>query len=111
MGFDKLNGKKIKCKCKVGYRGKYCDIWYCNKNCNNNGICKGPSTCHCYPLYKGKKCDTYFINKYLSPVKDNTYMVENQGKLNILFKILLGFATALIISLFLAIIIIDFYKN
>ncbi|KAF0990317.1 LOW QUALITY PROTEIN: hypothetical protein HZS_2228 [Henneguya salminicola] len=77
---DKLNGKKIKCKCKEGYRGKYCDNWYCNKNCNNNGICEGPNTCNCYHLYNGMKCDKHLIEKYLNPVKENCYHQNNSIK-------------------------------
>ncbi|KAF0989566.1 hypothetical protein HZS_2275 [Henneguya salminicola] len=67
MEMEFINKKKINCKCYLGYRGKYCDRWYCNKNCNNNGLCEGPNTCHCHPLYKGEKCNMYLIDKTLNP--------------------------------------------
>ncbi|KAF0985519.1 hypothetical protein HZS_3373, partial [Henneguya salminicola] len=62
-----INKNRITCKCKKGYHGKYCENWYCNKNCNNNGICEGPYTCHCYPFYHGKHCDMYQVDKNMDP--------------------------------------------
>ncbi|KAF0989989.1 hypothetical protein HZS_5366 [Henneguya salminicola] len=59
----KLYNKKIKCKCNIGFQGKYCEKWYCDKNCNQKGICKGPNTCNCYPRYNGKQCDMYLAKK------------------------------------------------
>ncbi|KAF0990059.1 hypothetical protein HZS_306, partial [Henneguya salminicola] len=60
---NKLDHNKIKCKCKTGFQGKYCQKWYCVKNCNRNGICEGSNTCNCYPLYKGYQCEMYLADK------------------------------------------------
>ncbi|KAF0991401.1 hypothetical protein HZS_2486 [Henneguya salminicola] len=66
-GICMIYKNRITCKCKKGYHGKYCAKWYCDKNCNNNGVCEGPSTCHCYPFYHGKLCDMYQVDKNIDP--------------------------------------------
>uniref|UniRef100_A0A6G3MDZ4 Teneurin-3 (Trinotate prediction) n=1 Tax=Henneguya salminicola TaxID=69463 RepID=A0A6G3MDZ4_HENSL len=71
-GICMINKNRITCKCKKGYYGKYCENWYCNKNCNNNGICEGPYTCHCYPFYHGKHCDMYQVDKNMDPEINKT---------------------------------------
>ncbi|KAF0988012.1 hypothetical protein HZS_7268 [Henneguya salminicola] len=36
---------KIKCKCNVGYKGKYCNNLSCPNDCNGNGNCVSPGVC------------------------------------------------------------------
>ncbi|KAF0986185.1 hypothetical protein HZS_5218 [Henneguya salminicola] len=77
MDIHQLSGKNIKCICNVGYGGKYCDKWYCNKDCNNKGVCEGPNNCHCYPHYKGKRCDMYQVDTHLSPAIGNHQFLKS----------------------------------
>uniref|UniRef100_A0A6G3MIL5 Protein glp-1 (Trinotate prediction) n=1 Tax=Henneguya salminicola TaxID=69463 RepID=A0A6G3MIL5_HENSL len=70
-GICLIKKNKIKCNCKNGYKGKYCERWYCDHNCNNNGLCKDSRICICDLFYSGNKCDMYLVNKNIDPDKDN----------------------------------------
>ncbi|KAF0993020.1 hypothetical protein HZS_5853 [Henneguya salminicola] len=54
-----IYNNKLKCKCQPWYRGKYCENFYCQNNCNQNGYCVSPNKCSCYHPYRGEYCYEY----------------------------------------------------
>ncbi|KAF0993294.1 hypothetical protein HZS_3567, partial [Henneguya salminicola] len=81
-GICLLNHNKIQCKCKTGFQGKYCEKWYCDKNCNQKGICQGANSCNCYPLYSGEQCEMYLVDEIFKSNDDaiNCYHYNNSVK-------------------------------
>ncbi|KAF0993416.1 hypothetical protein HZS_2348 [Henneguya salminicola] len=54
-----IHDNKITCKCQPWYKGKYCEQFYCQDNCNQNGYCVSPNKCSCYNPYRGQYCSEY----------------------------------------------------
>ncbi|KAF0987053.1 hypothetical protein HZS_8090 [Henneguya salminicola] len=54
-----IYNNKLKCKCQPWYRGKYCEKFYCQNNCNQNGYCVSQNKCSCYNPYRGEYCNEY----------------------------------------------------
>lgn len=57
-----------KCICKLGFKGRRCEIDECYNYCNNNGKCKfltniGPK-CICENGFNGERCDINKCNNY-----------------------------------------------
>ncbi|KAF0988098.1 hypothetical protein HZS_882 [Henneguya salminicola] len=58
-GLCEVINNNIRCKCKEGYKGKYCKEFNCPNNCNGNGYCVSAKTCVCNSRYIGKLCEEY----------------------------------------------------
>jgi hypothetical protein len=79
---NKVIYKDYTCRCKPGFKGKFCDITMdpCSSGpCQNRGNCvlsKGTEdyNCQCYPLFTGKNCESFF-----DPCT-NGHMCKNGGE-------------------------------
>ncbi|KAF0992902.1 hypothetical protein HZS_5070 [Henneguya salminicola] len=80
---------KINCKCNNGYKGKYCQIAICRKDCNGNGYCVSKEACACYSIYKGKLCNEYPCSENIvNPCVNGgiCYQTNNSIKCNCPFR-------------------------
>lgn len=45
-----------KCKCRSGWKGRFCNKAHCPGGCRNKGKCVAPNTCRCSQGFSGKNC-------------------------------------------------------
>ena len=52
-----ISGVDGECVCDEGWKGVFCDKYYCNPPCQNEGVCSGPFECSCADGWQGDLCE------------------------------------------------------